>query len=61
MAKEQQSDNAWDRSAMDPRQKWVLDRTLEYRRRGPYRARTSDEIAEMLRRYFDHLNYRDAK
>ncbi len=51
----------WDRNAMDPRQKWVLERTLEYRRKGPYRARTSDEIAAMLERYFDHLGYKDAR
>lgn len=50
----------WDRDAMDPRQKWVLERTLAYRRKGPYRARTSDEIAAMLKRYFDHLGYKDA-
>jgi len=50
----------WDRTAMDPRQQWVLDRTLEYRCKGPYRARTSAEIAAMLGRYFNHLGYRDA-
>lgn len=50
----------WDRNAMDPRQKWVLERMLAYRRKGPYRARTSAEIQAMLGRYFDHLGYRDA-
>lgn len=49
----------WDREAIDPRQKIILDRTLESRKKGPYRARTGDEIGEMLRRYFDHLGYRD--
>lgn len=51
----------WDRDAMDPRQKWVLERTLEYRRKGPYRARTDDEIMAMLGRYFDHLGYQDVR
>jgi len=47
----------WDRTAIDPRQNVVLERTLEYRARGAYRPRTGDEIAAMLRRYFDHLGY----
>jgi aminoglycoside phosphotransferase (APT) family kinase protein len=55
------SADPWDRNAIDPRQKRILERTLEYRRRGPYRARTSEEMTVMLSRYFDHLGYEGAR
>ncbi len=47
----------WDRKAIDPRQDVILERTLVSRAKGAYRARTGDEIAAMLARYFDHLDY----
>lgn len=49
----------WDRAALEPRMKEILDRTVSWRSRGPYRARSGDEIAAMLDRYFTHLGYRD--
>lgn len=47
----------WDREAIDPRQNVILERTLVSRAKGPYRARTGQEIGAMLDRWFDKLGY----
>lgn len=51
----------WDRTQVEPRAKQILDRTVAWRSRGPYRARTGAEIAAMLDRYFTHLGYGDPR
>ncbi len=49
----------WDRTAVEPRLKIILDRTVEWRPRGPYRAKSDAEIAAMLTRFFSHHGHRE--
>lgn len=49
----------WDREAIEPRVKIILDRTVEWRARGPYRAKTDAEVVGMLERLFAANAYRD--
>lgn len=42
----------WDRDNMEPRVREILDRTVVDRARGPYRAKTADQVATILEGYF---------
>jgi aminoglycoside phosphotransferase (APT) family kinase protein len=42
----------WDRENMEPRVREILDRTVRDRSKGPYRAKTAGQVAEILERYF---------
>ena len=44
--------DVWNRDDMEPRVREILDRTLRDRARGPYRAKSDDEVIAMLERFF---------
>jgi aminoglycoside phosphotransferase (APT) family kinase protein len=42
----------WDRDDMEPRIREILDRTVRDRAKGPYAAKSDEEVVAMLTRYF---------
>lgn len=44
--------DVWDRDDMEPRVREILDRTVRDRARGPYKAKSDDEVIAMLERFF---------
>jgi len=53
------SSDPWDRNAHEPRLKEILDRTVEWRSRGPYIPRNDEQIMEMLENYFVQKGFKD--
>ena len=42
----------WDRNDMEPRVREILDRTVTWRSRGPYSAKSNAEVVAILERFF---------
>lgn len=60
--KTQRHDNdPWDRSAIEPRLKVILDRTVEWRDRGPYIPRNDEQISAMLANFFAEKGCRNVE
>jgi hypothetical protein len=49
----------WDRSEMEPRIRYVLERTLRLRDTGPYRPKSDTQVTDMLTRFFEAKGLED--